>query len=538
VESKLIDVLVIGGGGAGLISAITAKERGLSVLLATKKAPTYSQTVMAQGGINAPLGNLEADSVELHIKDTLKASNKIADPKMVEKLISNSIETIKYLEKIGVPFSRIDDAKSPIGSIAQRKLGGASKKRACYAQDYTGLKTLHTLYDRALKLGLEIKEGFFLLELIIEESKVFGGVFWDFESGEVVTIQAKNVILATGGFGGIYQNHTTNTNSSTGDGVAVAMRAGARVSNMEFLQFHPTALKGSSVLISESARGEGGYLINSLGKRFVDELAPRDVVVKAIFKEFEAGRDVFLDIRHLGEEKLNSLMPQELHLCRVYANIDPLKEPIPISPALHYTIGGVDVDSRLKVIGLENCFCVGEVSCSHIHGANRLGGNSLLEIFAFGKMIAEQIKSEDKLKIDTSKIKQHHQNIIDNLFNREPNFNPYSLKKELGSVMFEHFGILRDKNRMLEGISKIEEIQNSIQFISPKDKSKEFNQELLEILELKNAILVSKAVAKSAIWREESRGVHLRSDFPETLQSFECSSVYFDEDVKSRDNEK
>ena len=528
----MVDILVIGGGGAGVSSALRAKERGFSVILATKTPPTQSQTVMAQGGINAPLGNIEKDSISLHIQDTLKASYNLADESMVKKLIENSIETIEYLERAGVPFSRIDGASSAIKSIAQRKLGGASSKRACYAQDYTGLKIMQSLYDRALRIGVDIREGLFLIDLIVEEKIVRGAIFWDFKKGELLPIKAKATILATGGYGNLYSSHTTNAKSASGDGLSSAIRAGVRVSNMEFVQFHPTALKGSGVLISESARGEGGYLINSDGERFVDELAPRDVVVKAIFQELQNSKEVFLDIRHLGKEKITHLMPQELHLCRLFAGVDPITEPIPITPALHYTIGGVDTDKEFK--SCDGLYSVGEVACSHIHGANRLGGNSLLEIFTFGRLVIDEIELLDD-NIDERSHLQKAQRKVETIFKKDGKESVYNLKRELGEVAFEHFGILRDQESMQEGSKKLQDLEERFKDIKLFDKSKKFNQELIDILEFESMLLVAKALAKSAIWRKESRGVHLRSDYPEINRDFECSSIYLDGEVFKRD---
>lgn len=531
----MVDVLVIGGGGAGLSSAIASKELGKSVILASKKSPTTSQTVMAQGGINAPLG--EDDSIQLHIKDTLKASYKIADSIMVEKLISNSIATIKYLEEIGVPFSRVDGAKDQLSSIARRFLGGASRKRACYAQDYTGLKILQTLYDQAIKLGIEIEDDLFLLDLLVDNSFVAGGIFWSFNEGRVKIIQAKNVILATGGYGAIYQTHTTNSASATGDGIAAAIRAKARVANMEFMQFHPTALKNSSILISESARGEGGYLVNSDNKRFVDELAPRDIVVKAIFQELQKGKEVFLDLRHLEEEKINSLLPQEAKLCKIYANKDLKKDLIPISPALHYTIGGVDTKRDFSVVGLKGIYCIGEASCSYVHGANRLGGNSLLEIFTFGRLVAKELKPIKKEIKDIEVIRQKYEEKIEKIFskNKKNSKNIFQLKKELAQIMFENFGILKEESKMQEGLKKIINLEKEFKNLGLLDKTKGFNQELIELFELENSILLSKVIAKSSLWRKESRGVFLRSDFTEESKEFECSSIYLFDEVKRRE---
>jgi succinate dehydrogenase / fumarate reductase flavoprotein subunit len=267
---------------------------------------------------------------------------------MVTKVCNDAPNTIEWLDSLGVPFDRTNN-----GSIAQRQLGGASSKRACYAQDYTGLKILHTLYDSCLKEDIEIRDELFLLNLIVEDGITKGCIFLDISTGKVIDILAKSVIIATGGYASIYKNYTTNSDDSTGDGIASVLRAGGRISDMEFVQFHPTALRHSSILISESARGEGGYLVNSKGIIFVDELLPRDVVARAIALQISQGEEVFLDIRHLGKEKLLHLMPQEIDLARLHEGVDPITELIPIKPVAHYTMGGIDVNIHLEVNGLK-----------------------------------------------------------------------------------------------------------------------------------------------------------------------------------------
>lgn len=370
----MVDVLVIGSGGAGLTAAISAKAEGASVLVAGKYYPTNSQTSMAQGGINAALGNAGNDSVKSHIDDTIRSAHGICDKDMVRQMCENGHAAIEWLESIGVPFSRLDSAESSVKSVAQRQMGGASAKRACYAQDYTGLKILHTIYDTCLKEQIEFLDEHYLLNLITKDGTVKGATFFNIRSGEVLQIDAKSVIMATGGYGSIYHGYTTNAYGSTGDGVAAVLRAGGAVSDMEFIQFHPTALKHSSILISESARGEGGYLVNEQGERFVDELKPRDEVARAIFSQMQNGQRVYLDLRHLGEEKLKELLPQEVELCKIHEHVDPAAELIPIKPVAHYTMGGIDIDHALEVNGINGCFAVGEYSNAKVHGANRLGG--------------------------------------------------------------------------------------------------------------------------------------------------------------------
>lgn len=533
----MLDLLIIGSGGAGLSAALTARACGASVTVVTKALPTTAQTAMAQGGINAVITNTNQDSVASHIADTMKSAHGLADEVMVENMCQDASKTIDWLHSIGVPFSRKDDAPTPIESIAQRRLGGASASRACYAQDYTGLKILHTLYDQCLKAGIRFVTEHYLLNLVKDDDMVvYGATFWDMLAGEVVSMSARSTILATGGYGELYHQHTTNSIGSTGDGLAVVLRAGGVLSDMEFVQFHPTALKGSCVLISESARGEGGYLIDHKGERFTDELAPRDEVARAIFRQMEMGHSVYLDIRHLGEEKITTLMPQELHLCRLHADIDPIKEPIPIMPVVHYTMGGVVIDREFAIAGLKGCYAVGECSNANVHGANRLGGNSLLEIVTFGRKVAK-IALEDKQ--ERSKTNQNDIDTlfetqitldradIDSIFTETNEINFYGKRKVLGKLLYKEAGILRDKNALNEAIRYLKTIQEKLPNMGVGDKSRKSNQNLVEFLEFRNSILLSETLLKSALYRQESRGAHYREDFPITRDNF-CKHSYCD----------
>ncbi len=380
----MTDVLIIGNGGAGLVAALSAKEAGATVKVLGKSYPTRSQTCMAQGGINAALGNVNDDSVEKHIEDTLRSGQGLASETAVKSLCEEAVDAMMWLDRIGVPFSRTE-----AGKIAQRHLGGAYAPRACYAQDYTGLKILHTLYDTCNKAGIEFLNERFLLNLITQEDEkgnqeVLGATVLNIKTGDAEEYRAKTVILATGGYSRMYHKHSTNAVGSTGDGIAAAIRAGARLSDMEFVQFHPTGLKNSSVLISESARGAGGYLLNAAGERFTDEKGTRDVVARAILDEINRCGAVYLDIRHLGEAFIDEELPQERKLAILYEGVDPVKEPMPIRPVAHYTMGGIEVgsDSQTCVKGL---YATGECANHNVHGANRLGGNSLLELIVFGK---------------------------------------------------------------------------------------------------------------------------------------------------------
>ncbi len=512
----MIDILIIGSGGAGLTAALAAKNAGASVTVAGKAYPTNSQTSMAQGGMNAALGNVGEDHVRSHIADTIKSAHGLCDEDMVRHMCEDAPQTIAWLERLGVPFSRLDNGKSGTQTIAQRQMGGASAKRACYAQDYTGLKILHTLYDTCLKEEIHFLDEHYLLNLITKEETVKGATFLDIRTGEVKQINAKSVIMATGGYGALYHGFTTNAYGSTGDGVAAVLRAGGTVSDMEFIQFHPTALKHSCILISESARGEGGYLVNGKGERFVDELKPRDEVARAIFSQIKEGQRVFLDVRHLGEEKLMELLPQEVELCKMHEHVDPATELIPIKPVAHYTMGGIDVDDALEVNGIKGCFAVGECSNAKVHGANRLGGNSLLEITAFGKLAGE---NASKYAIDTNsqptddvQRQKDAEEIKALLSQKEPvNFYPY--REKLGNLFYDKVGIVRDNDHLHEALDEVRTIQEMQKEMGIADKSRVNNQNLVDFLEFQNALLLAPTIISSAIARDESRGAHYKVGF-------------------------
>ncbi len=511
------DVLIIGAGGAGLVAALNAHKQGVKVRILTKEYPTRAQTSMAQGGINAALGNVAQDSVDAHIQNTLKSAHGLANKEAVELLCQEAPKAVQWLDSIGVPFSRTKDAK-----IAQRTLGGASAPRACYAQDYTGLKILHTLYDKVLEAGIEILSERYLLNFIVNHDKyekpyACGATVLNIRTGEVESYESSSVIVATGGYSRIYDKHSTNSTSSTGDGIAAAIRAGARLSDMEFIQFHPTALKNSAILISESARGAGGYLLNSKGERFTNELAPRDEVARAIVSEMEKGEDVFLDIRHLGEAFIDEELPQERKLAKLYENVDPVYDLIPIKPVAHYTMGGIEVDknSQTKLKGL---FAVGECANHKVHGANRLGGNSLLELIVFGIQSGENAaayaKEFDK-PIDTTSATQSANNFVKGVkyFTNQIDF--YQKREFLGKIFYNNAGIVRDEMGLKAVLGALRQIQKEIPFMGPKDKSKLYNTNLVEFIEFGNMVELSEIILVCAISRNESRGAHFRSDIPQ-----------------------
>ncbi len=512
----MYDILIVGSGGAAQSAALMAKSLGAKVVVVSEGYPTRSQTCMAQGGINAVIDS--GDSIDAHIQDTLKSSKSLGDKDMISKLCNLAPDTIEWLNSIGVPFSRRSD-----GKVAQRKLGGASFDRACYSQDYTGLKILHTLYDQCLKEEIEFLNEHHLLDLNVVDGRVVGANFLQLRSGKVVSISSKTTILATGGYAGIYKHHTTNTNYSTGDGLAVAYRAGAELSNLEFIQFHPTALKGSGTLISESARGAGAKLLNQKGERFVDELKPRDEVSLAIKQELDRGGEVFLDMRELGEEFIDENLPQERKLCISYVGLDPATELIPIIPAAHYSMGGVAVDESF-MSSIDGLFAVGECSNSRVHGANRLGGNSLLEIVAFGRECAKSAYEFAK-NIAFDKLDQIDSNLLDDIFENEPEIDFYKEQKRLSRSIYNKLGIIRSKDGIDEVLDRIELIKKDLPKMGIVDKGRVYNTNLLEFLKFKNMLLLSELIAKSALVRKESRGAFIRSDYQEMSEKFAKDTI-------------
>ncbi|MDD2358040.1 MAG: FAD-dependent oxidoreductase [Thiovulaceae bacterium] len=523
----MVDVLVIGAGGAGLVAALSAKESGVSVKVLTKSYPTRSQTCMAQGGINAALGNVSEDSVKSHYENTLKSAHGIANKKMIEKLCSEGIEAVKWLDSIGMPFSRTKE-----GNIAQRRLGGASAPRACYAQDYTGLKILHTLYDQCNANDIEMLSERFLLELLVENGVVIGVEVLNIKTGEVEQHLAKCVILATGGYSRIYGKNSTNTVGSTGDGIAAAYRVGASLSDMEFVQFHPTGLKNSSILISESARGEGGYLLNKEGKRFTDELAPRDKVSRAIYEEIEKSGEVTIDIRHLGKEFISHNLPQECKLAKLYENVDPVFELVPIKPVAHYTMGGIDVDEAAQT-NIQGLFAAGECANQKVHGANRLGGNSLLELIVFGREAGKNAAKLAKENLLTStehfacKQSERETYALDLLIRSTCKVDFYKKRDELAEQFYKNVGIKRDKVKLSTALEYLQSLKEEIPLMGVRDTNKLYNTELVEFLEFKNIVALAEMIVSGALQREESRGSHYREDMPSENKAFEKNTIYY-----------
>ncbi len=516
----MIDILIVGSGGAGLTAALEAKRYTKNVVVLSKTYPTHSQTVQAQGGINAALS--ENDKVQIHIDDTVKSAHEIGNKDAIEILCNNAADAIKWLDDIGVPFSRDENS-----NIAQRQLGGTKQTRACYSSDYTGLKILHTLYDQCIKNEIEFYNERLMLNLIVENKTVKGLTAFNITTGETEEYLAKKVILATGGYGGIYYDYTTNSYATTGDGQAIALRAGAKLKDMEYIQFHPTTLDKNNILISESARGEGGYLVTKDGKRFVDELKPRDEVARAILEKINDGQEIFLDLRHLGEEKINEAMPQENRLVKEFCHLSMENDLIPIHPAAHYTMGGIKTNTKAQT-NIKNLYACGECANNGVHGANRLGGNSLLELIVFGKIAAQNATDnlEDQSCSFTTNSKQYQDDkkMIEDIYNKNVELDFYKYKQDIGKLLFKDIGLFRDEDKILEILDQIKIFKTNINKMGIEDKSKIYNKNLVEFLEYKNIIDLLEPIVLSALNRKESRGAHYRVDYPTQDDNFskEC----------------
>ncbi len=515
------DVLVVGAGLSGLRVAIDlAEDHDVAIL--TKVHPLRSHSVAAQGGINASLS--EDDSWKSHAFDTVKGADYLADQDAVEVLAKGAPDAVLENERWGTAFSR-----TPDGKIAQRPFGGAAFPRTCYAADRTGHNLLHTTFEQAVRLDIKIYEEFFVTSLAREDDRICGLTAFDIANGEVHGFSAKAVVLATGGFGRIYA-HSTNALINTGDGCALALRIGVPLKDMEFVQFHPSSLKGSSILITEGARGEGGYLLNSENERFMStyapekmELAPRDIVARAIRTEVLEGRGfeneyVHLDLRHLGAEKINERLPGIREISMHFAGVDPIEEPIPIHPAQHYSMGGIDCNKNgeTSLLGL---YAVGENACMSVHGANRLGGNSLLETLVFGKVVGQAVNSYlkeasavDECALD-SVLHQQREKLHALLLKKDGTL-PAKIRKKMGESMDQYVGVFRNDDELEEGLEIIQQLKKRLNEIVVGSSDKKFNYALVRALELENMLDLAECIVAGAINRRESRGAHWRNDFP------------------------
>ncbi len=519
------DVLIVGSGGAGLYAALKSRiEEDLQVAVLTKVYPTRSHTSAAQGGVNAALANKDStDTWEQHWFDTVKGSDYLADQEAAELMCREAPEVIREMEHWGCPFDR-----TKAGKIAQRPFGGASKPRACYAEDKIGHVMLHTLYEQGLRHGVNYFNEWVTLSLIHNGQRCLGVNALNTRTGQLHTIQAKAVILATGGYGRVYWNRTSNAYGNTGDGAALAYRAGLPLKDMEFVQFHPTGLRRTGILMSEGARGEGAYLLNALGERFMSryapdkmELAPRDLISRAIETEVREGRggpdaEVFLDLTHLGMERILQRLPQIRQLCIGFEGIDPIEEPIPIKPTAHYSMGGIHTDIN-GLSPIEGIYAAGESGCVSVHGANRLGGNSLLDILVFGRRAGnhalEYARQNDFQPMITNPLATAEAR-IQKLMDGESQERTADIRREMGNLMAEKAGIYRVAADLKQAVAGLAELKVRFKRLKVRDKSKIFNTELVAALELENMLDVAEVISQGALERVESRGAHYREDFP------------------------
>ncbi len=518
------DVLIIGGGLAGLRAAIEAHDHGADTAVISKVYPMRSHSVAAQGGINAALGNAHGsknDNWQDHAFDTIQGSVYLADQDAVEVLCREAPQTVIELEHWGTVFSRDND-----GKIAQRPFGGAGVSRTCYAADRTGHNLMNTLFEQANARGIKLYNEYIVTILAVQDKTCYGCIAMEIPTGKLYGFASQSLVLATGGYGRIYER-STNSLINTADGLALAYHCGAALKDMEFVQFHPTTLYGSNILISEGARGEGGYLINSAGERFMSkyapkakELAPRDIVARSIISEIDEGfgfddEYVHLDLTHLGADKIDERLPGIRQIALDFANLDPVEDSIPVQPGQHYSMGGIDVNNEgeTEFAGL---YAAGECACISVHGANRLGGNSLLDAVVFGKITGKKACSSKDGMANLSVIESElakEKTRLDDL--RDGNGeDSIKLLQELRRTMFCKFGIYRDEEKMEEGLFKIRELKRKYRNAKLAYTSKKFNQVLVKYLELGYMIEVAEAIAVSAAGRKESRGSHYRTDYP------------------------
>ncbi|WP_237057591.1 succinate dehydrogenase flavoprotein subunit [Microbulbifer sediminum] len=553
------DGIVIGGGGAGMRAALQMAQSGFKTAVITKVFPTRSHTVSAQGGITCAIASSDPqDDWRWHMYDTVKGSDYIGDQDAIEYMCSVGPEAVFELEHMGLPFSRTEE-----GRIYQRPFGGQSKDfgrggqaaRTCAAADRTGHALLHTLYQNNVKNNTVFLNEWFAVDLVKNQDGVVVGVIaLSIEDGEVVFIKSKATVFATGGAGRIYAS-TTNAHINTGDGVGMALRAGFPVQDMEMWQFHPTGIHGAGVLVTEGCRGEGGYLINKDGERFMERYAPnakdlasRDVVARSMVLEILEGRGagpngdhVFLKLDHLGEEVLNSRLPGICELAKTFAHVDPVKTPIPVVPTCHYMMGGIPTNVHGQALTqdaagndqvIDGFYACGEVACVSVHGANRLGGNSLLDLVVFGRASGLFIEKALREGIEAREASDSDIEAAMSRLNRLEGSNDgekaSDLRNELQGVMQNHFGVFRRGDYMAEGVEKLKDLRSRIENVRLDDKSRAFNTARVEALELQNLLEVAEATAIPAEVRTESRGAHAREDFQERDdENWLCHSMFF-----------
>ncbi|MDA7830680.1 succinate dehydrogenase flavoprotein subunit [Candidatus Pelagibacter sp.] len=533
------DVIVLGAGGSGLRAAVGLSEAGLKTACISKVFPTRSHTSAAQGGISASLGNMGEDDWRWHMYDTVKGADWLGDQDSIEYLCKEAPAAVIELEKYGVPFSRTDD-----GKIYQRPFGGMTKnygngivQRTCAAADRTGHAILHTLYGQALKHNTEFFIEYFALDLLMKDGECKGLIAWNLNDGTIHRFRAHSTIIATGGYGKAYYS-ATSAHTCTGDGNAMVLRAGLPLQDMEFVQFHPTGIYGHGTLISEGVRGEGGYLVNSKGERFMERYAPkakdlasRDVVSRSMSIEINEGRGVgkeqdhvHLHLSHLDKSIIESRLPGITEAARLFANVDVTKEPIPVVPTVHYNMGGIPTNYKAEVLTgndsetVSGLMAIGEAACVSVHGANRLGSNSLIDLVVFGraaaKRAAEIVKPgtphEDIGETETEKCLER----FDKLRNSNGENSTAELRLSMQKTMQSKCAVFRTEKTLKEGVDDIRKAYDGMESVSVKDKSLVFNTDLVETLEFDNLIRQAITTVDSAYNRQESRGAHAREDFP------------------------
>lgn len=507
----LYDVVVVGSGIAGLFSALYAKKTGVSVAVLTKSNPFRSNSAVASGGINAVINMGEYDSVVKHINDTIDGADGLINEKNIADMCHEAPEIIKELKEMGVGFDVDED-----GKMMQRPFGGAKAKRTCYIADRTGSAIVQKLLLECKNAGVHILSNHQFLSISKFNGKVSGVTVLRRRDSQVIALACKSLVLAGGGYAGIFRGHSTNSQESSGDVVAAALKADMRLSNMEFVQFHPTTLTTNGALVSEAARGEGAYLVDENGLRFTDELQTRDKLSREITQHILDGHKVYLDFRHIPVEVIESRLPSTQKLALNSAGIDITTELLEIMPSAHYTIGGIWTRGDTST-NLQGVYACGECAVTGVHGANRLGGNSLLEGAYFGRLAGVEAgkysKRRDFLPIDYADVNKEMRR-VELILSGESHFNSNAMRKNLGNTLFENVGIFRNENSLSSAFEYIGYLLNKQYGLHCVNKDKENNVELSSILEFKNALYIAEAMTLCALKREESRGVHYRSDFP------------------------
>ncbi len=528
------DVVIVGSGLAGLRAALEMVGH-LDVAVLTKVYPSRSHSGAAQGGVAAALANVDGDdSIDTHVYDTVKGADYIGDQDAIEMMCNDAPRTIIEMEHFGCAFSRTDENK-----IAQRAFGGHSYKRACYSADRTGHALLHTLFEQSMKnhSKLQVYSEWYMTRLIIEEGVCRGVVAMDIKTGRMEVFHAKTVLFATGGYGRAFQI-TSNAYANTGDGIVAAYRAGVPLQDMEFVQYHPTGLYEHGILLSEAARGEGGYLLNGDGDRFMEkyapnkmELGPRDIVSRSEQTEINEGRGagpnkdyVLLDLRHLGKEKIMERLPQIYNIAKDFIGVDAITDPVPIQPTAHYSMGGIPADNDCQVVAdekgnlIKGLFAAGECSCISVHGANRLGTNSLLEALVFGRRAGKKMldvtREMNWSPVDEKRELGAVEKEISGLLHTSSKEGLGPIREELQRTMTYKVGVYRSGEDMAEANKKLKDLQTRFKTVRVDDKRRNFNTNLIEALELSHMLEYAELIIAGGVAREESRGAHARVDFP------------------------